>query len=45
MSLSEAMDVFNRVEAELRSAGARALRRGGHRELILQAVGIEEDAR
>ena len=45
MSLSEAMDVFNRVEAELRSAGARALRRGGHCELILQAVGIEEDAR
>lgn len=45
MSLSEAMDVFNRVKAELRSAGARALRRGGHRELILQAVGIEEDAR
>jgi hypothetical protein len=33
MSLSEAMDVFNRVEANLRSAGARALRRGGHREL------------
>ncbi len=45
MSVSEAMDVFNRVEAELRSVGARAMRRGGHRELILQAVGIDEEAR
>lgn len=45
MSVSEAMDVFNRVEAELRSVGARAMRRVGHRKLILQAVGIDEEAR
>lgn len=45
MSLSEAMGVFNRVEADLREIGARALRQRGHRELVLQAMGIEEEAR
>ena len=30
------MDAFNRVEAELRKAGARLLRRLGHRHLVLQ---------
>jgi|GEM_PF-2298097 len=32
----EAMDVFNRVEAEVRQAGRRLLRRMGHRELVLK---------
>ena len=32
----EAMDAFNRVEAELRKAGARLLRRLGHRDVVLQ---------
>ncbi len=31
-----AMDAFNRVEAELRQAGGRLLRRLGHRELVLE---------
>ncbi len=35
---SEAMDAFNVVEAELRRAGGRLLRRLGHRELILEQV-------
>ena len=30
------MDAFNRVEAELRKAGARLLRRLGHRDVVLQ---------
>ncbi|MBK9128208.1 MAG: hypothetical protein IPM13_10460 [Phycisphaerales bacterium] len=34
----EAMDAFNVVEAELRRAGARLLRRLGHRELVLEQV-------
>jgi hypothetical protein len=45
MSLSEAMDVFNRVEAELREVGAKSLRRHGHRNLVLAGVGIPEEAR
>lgn len=45
MSLSEAMDVLNRVEAELREVGTKALRRHGHRDLVLQGVGIAEEAR
>jgi hypothetical protein len=45
MSLDEAMDVFNRVEAELRAAGSRALRQRGHRDLVLQCLGISEEAR
>ncbi|MBI1374083.1 MAG: hypothetical protein GC159_15290 [Phycisphaera sp.] len=45
MSLAEAMDVFNRAEAELRATGARLLRRHGHRDLLLQAVGVSEEAR
>ncbi len=32
----EAMDAFNRVEAELRRAGARLLRRLGHRVVVLE---------
>jgi len=36
----QAMDAFNRVEAELRKAGRRWLRRLGHRDLVLeQAIG------
>jgi len=34
----EAMDAFNVVEAELRRAGTRLLRRLGHRELVLEQV-------
>lgn len=34
----EALDAFNVVEAELRRAGARLLRRLGHRELVLEQV-------
>lgn len=45
MSLGEAMDVFNRAEAELRAMGAMALRRHGHRALLLQVVGVPEEAR
>ena len=37
----KAMDVFNRVEAELREAGGRVLRRAGTRQLILQRA-LEE---
>ena len=32
----DAMNAFNQVEAELRKAGGRLLRRLGHRELVLQ---------
>lgn len=45
MSVSEAMDVFNRVEAELRELGSLGLRRPGHRALLLQAAGVPEEAR
>ena len=31
-----AMDAFNHVEAELRKAGDRLLRRRGHRQLVLE---------
>ncbi len=34
----EAMHAFNRVEAELRTAGRRLLRRRGHRELLLEQI-------
>jgi hypothetical protein len=37
----KAMDVFNRVEAELRETGGRVLRRAGTRQLILQRA-LEE---
>lgn len=40
----KAMDVFNRVEAELREAGGRMLRRVGSRQLILERA-LEELAR
>lgn len=45
LSMHEAMDAFNRVETELRRIGAKVLRQPGHRELLLQAVGIPEEAR
>ena len=45
MSVDEAMEVFNKVEAELRAAGAKALRQHGHRDLILQGAGVPADAR
>ncbi|MBI1373712.1 MAG: hypothetical protein GC159_13380 [Phycisphaera sp.] len=45
MSLGEAMDIFNRAEAELRAMGAKAMRRRGHRDLLLQVVGVPEEAR
>jgi hypothetical protein len=37
----KAMNAFNRVEAELREAGTRLLRRHGHRKLVLQRA-LEE---
>jgi hypothetical protein len=45
MTLAEAMDVFNQAEAELRALGSKAMRQHGHRDLVLQAVGIAEEAR
>lgn len=33
---SEAMEAFNRIEAELRETGGRLLRRLGHRRLVLE---------
>lgn len=45
MSLDQAMDVFNRVEAELRQLGAKAMRQRGHRDLVLQGAGIAEETR
>lgn len=36
-----AMDLFNRIEAELRRAGGRLLRRLGHRQLVLEGA-LEE---
>jgi hypothetical protein len=45
MTVSEAMDMFNRAESELRHLGTRAMRGGGHRALVLQAAGIDEEAR
>lgn len=33
---AKAMDAFNRVEDELRTAGRRLLRHHGHRELVLK---------
>lgn len=44
MTASEAMAVFNQVEADLREAGAKALRKHGHRQLVLEAAGIPEAA-
>jgi hypothetical protein len=38
------MEIFNRVEAELRLQGTKALRAHGTRQLALQAVGIPEGA-
>lgn len=45
MSPGQAMEVFNRVEAELRQLGAKAMRQRGHRDLVLQGAGIPEEAR
>lgn len=45
MSLDQAMDVFNRVETELRQLAAKALRQRGHRDLVLQGAGIPEESR
>lgn len=45
MSVDEAMEIFNKVEAELRAAGSKALRQHGHRDLILQGVSVPADAR
>lgn len=36
-----AMDIFNRIEAELRQAGGHLLRRLGHRERVLERA-LEE---
>ena len=33
-----AVEAFDRIEAELRTAGRRLLRRLGHREVVLQRV-------
>lgn len=45
MTVDQAMAVFNQIEAELREAGAKALRKHGHRQLVLEAAGIPADAR
>ena len=45
MTVDQAMAVFNQVEAELREAGAKALRKHGHRDLILQGAGIPRETR
>jgi hypothetical protein len=45
MSLAEAMNVFNRAESDVRRLGARLLRGGGHRNLLLAAAGVPEEAR
>lgn len=45
MSLGDAMDVFNRAEAELRHVAAAALRRRGHRDSLLHGFEIPEEAR
>lgn len=40
-----AFDQFKQAEAQLREAGAKALRKHGHRFLVLQAAGIPEALR
>lgn len=45
MAVDRAMEVFNAAEADLRAAGAKALRQHGHRALVLQAAGVAEEAR
>jgi hypothetical protein len=45
MTVDQAMAVFNEAEADLRAAGAKALRQHGHRALVLQAAGVAEEAR
>lgn len=42
MTVDQAMAVFNQVEADLRDAGAKALRKHGHRQLVLEAAGIPQ---
>jgi len=44
MTVDQAMTVFNQVRAELREAGSKALRKHGHRQLVLEAAGIPEAA-
>lgn len=45
LSVNQAMEIFDRAEAELRAASAKALRRHGNRNLILQAAGVPAGAR
>lgn len=44
MKVEEAMAIFNCVEAELRVAADRVLRKNKRRELILLAAGVPEVA-
>jgi hypothetical protein len=44
LSVDQAMGMFNKAEADLREAGAKALRKHGHRQLVLEAAGIPESA-
>ena len=45
MSVSEAMDIFNRVEAQLRDIGEQMMQQDRSRQLLLEAVGIDKRAR
>lgn len=45
ITVDQAMAVFNQIETKLREAGAKALRKHGHRQLVLEALGIPADAR
>ena len=45
MSVSEAMEVFNRVEAQLRDIGAQMMQHDRSRELLLEAAGVDKRAR
>ncbi len=42
-SEAQAMDLLNRVEAQLRQAGTAAMRQHGHRALVLEAAGVPRD--
>jgi len=45
LSVNQAMEIFNRAEADLRAAGRKALRQRGNKDLILQAAGVPAGAR
>lgn len=45
MSVDQAMEVFNKTEADLRAVGTKALCQHGYRDLILQGTRIPREAR